>query len=722
MQFRDTIQPWLPAAVFALVALPASAQTLDDVSVQVQGVDVVAHVSFSAAVRLVRQSPTIPSQLVQFQIELLGADEATLTQRTADSRRVAATATTPEISLVLNAAPNKTLREMTLQLSEATLVRARQGKSANTIDIVLVGKGVSAAAAPQPGAASQPTAPEQQNAQQPVEATPEVEARAAELMALAREAVTQGNTQAAIGQLNQLLLLPPNSVMQDAQEMIGVAWERAGDLARAKMEYGLYLKLFPEGEGAQRVAQRLASMGVVPTAKTDTTAGTVKTDLAKKPEIKYSGNIAEYYFGGKSRSQSLVNLVSGINQSTLTKTTESALVTNVDLGARYVTDDSDTRAVLRGTGSTNLSATSKNTSILNAAFVDYRLKSSGLDVRVGRQSPINGGLLGMFDGVSMTYPVRPGIRVNLMGGVPASPLVSSPNEILYAGMVEMDSIFVQNLSGDMYILDQTTQGITNRRAIGTEARYSDERGSLYALLDYDQLFNAVNAFSVQGSVQGPGQSTFTLLLDSRKAPSLQMTNALISTGATSLKVLLQTQALNDVLAEAKATTAQANQVMFSATKPISDKWQLTGDLQYSAIGALPAVGTFDATPATGAQYGLSLQLTGSNLYSKRDINNFNLSLLSTPLFHGVQLAYNNLTGFDDNKYTVEPSLRLYSQRDTQGISMLRISPGLRGSYNVSKKISVMAEGLVEHSTNQGPTNNASTNSVFFYFGLRYELF
>jgi hypothetical protein len=117
-----------------------------------------------------------------------------------------------------------------------------------------------------------------------------------------------------------------------------------------------------------------------------------------------------------------------------------------------------------------------------------------------------------------------------------------------------------------------------------------------------------------------------------------------------------------------------------------------------------------------------MQLTGTNLYSKRDINNFNLSILSTPLFRGQQLAYNNLTGFDDNKFTLEPSLRLYTQHDNQGVSMRRVSPGLRGSYNVSKKVSVMSEGMVEHSTNEGPDNNATTNSVFFYFGVRYELF
>ncbi len=736
MQTTDAMSRWLLATVCAVLTSAVSAQSLSDVSVALEGNDVVAHVLFSGTVRVLQQSTEAPAKFVQIQIELLQPDAGDRRESIPAFRRVPATGTASEFTLETNfvaaktlankgALPNEVVTTLNLRLGEDTEVRARQGANPKTIDIVLIGKGKSNAAAAPPAVAVLPDAqgtpaPADATGDAAIVASPEVETRAAQLMQVAREAVTAGNTESAIGQLNQLLLLPPNSTTQDAQEMIGVAWERSGDLARARMEYELYLKLFAKGEGAQRVAQRLASMGVAPVAAV-ATAPTAAPVAAKAAEVKYSGNIAQYYFGGKSRSQSLVTLVSGINQSTLTKTTESALVTNVDLGARYATDESELRAALRGTGSANLSATSKNTSILNAAFVDYRNKSSGIDVRVGRQSPINGGLLGMFDGLSLTYPVRQGVRLNLMGGVPSSPLVSTPDERMFAGMVEVDSI-LENLSGDMYVLEQTTQGIANRRSIGTEARYSDERGSLYALLDYDQLFSAVNAFSVQGSIQGPGQTNYTLLLDNRKAPSLQLTNALISSGATSLKTLLQMQSLNDTIAAAKATTAQARQMMFSVSRPLSDKWQATGDFQFSDIGALPAVGTFDATPATGAQYGLSMQVTGTNLYSKRDINNFNLSVMSTPLFHGVQLAYNNLTGFDDNKYTVEPSLRLYSQRDTQGVSMLRVSPGLRGSYNLNRKISVMGEGLLEHSTNQGPTNNASTNSVFFYLGMRYELF
>ena len=54
--------------------------------------------------------------------------------------------------------------------------------------------------------------------------------------------------------------------------------------------------------------------------------------------------------------------------------------------------------------------------------------------------------------------------------------------------------------------------------------------------------------------------------------------------------------------------------------------------------------------------------------------------------------------------------------------MTRVTPGLRGSYNFSKRLSLTSEAMIEHSTIQGLTNNATSNSVFFYIGLRYELF
>jgi hypothetical protein len=575
--------------------------------------------------------------------------------------------------------------------------------------------------APAPAAepATAPTAPTAAPAPS-VLATPEVEARATELMRKGREALTAGRHDEAVNSFNLLLLLPPNSQSRDAQELIGVAWERAGAPARAKTEYELYLKLFPDGEGAQRVQQRLASMDLGQRPPPEGARPVAQASSAPPPK-RYSGSIAQYYYGGKARTQSLVNITSGIDQATLSKTTESAIVTSVDLGARYSGAESETRVVVRGTGSTNLVATSHNQSLLNAAYVDYKRSGSGLAVRLGRQSAISGGLLGLFDGASLVYPVGTNVKVDVMGGVPANTLVSAPSQRLLAAVLEADNIF-ERWGGNLYIVDQTSEGVTNRRAIGAELRYADERLSVYTLADYDTIFRVLNAITLQGSFQAPAQTSVTLLLDARKAPSLQLTNALISTGESSLQNLLLSRSLDEVIALAHQTSATAKQALLSLSRPMSERWQLGMDLRYSEIGALPAVGLFEATPATGAQYGASALLTGTNLYSTRDINTFSASLLHSPTLKGTQIAYSNLTGLRGDTFTIEPSLRLYVQNSSEGVKTQRITPGLRVSYKYSPRASLLGETIVERSKTDGPSSHDSSSSVFFYVGYRYELF
>ncbi len=555
----------------------------------------------------------------------------------------------------------------------------------------------------------------------PVVASEEIEKRAAALMTTGREALTGQKYDAVVNAFNQLLLLPPNSQSRDAQELIGVAWERAGSPARAKTEYELYLRLFPNGEGAQRVSQRLASLdlGAAAAAPALRQAGSGTTPTAEPS--RYNGSISQYYFGGKARTQSLVNLSSGIDQATLSRTTESAIVTSVDLGARFVTDESETRAVLRGTGASNLQTASRNPSLVNAFYVDHKRNASGLAIRVGRQTAISGGLLGLFDGVSLAYPVGQGFKLDVMGGKPANNLVSAPGQRLFAAVLEADGI-LDRFGGNIYLLDQTVEGNTNRRAIGAEVRYSDEKLSVYSLVDYDTVFKGLNAVSLQGSFLAPAQTSITVLVDGRKAPTLQLTNALISSGQPSIDALLLTMPLDQAIALARATSATAKQALLSVSRPLSERWQLGMDLRYSEIGALPAVGIFEATPATGAQYGLSGLLTGSNLYSTRDINTFSVSYLTTPLFKGAQFSYSNLTGLRGEVFTLEPSIRFYTQNDTQGVKTLRLTPGLRVSYKYSQRTSLLGETIVERSKTDGPTNHDSSTSVFFYVGYRYELF
>lgn len=550
----------------------------------------------------------------------------------------------------------------------------------------------------------------------------DVDRRAADLLERARQALLEKNPQQAIDLLNQLLLLPPNPSSQEAQELIGLAWERTGNTARAQTEYELYLRLFPQSEGAARVQQRLAALGTAPLPVAPGPTGEAKPAVATAapPPKAFFGSLAQYYYGGRSRSESLLNIVAGVDQQTITTTPQSAIITSLDLNGQYAGTESDTRAVVRGTVASNLTSESHTSGLINSAYVDYRRNQSGLGLRVGRQSAINGGLLGLFDGASMVYPVRQGVRVSLMGGVPANTLVDAPSQRLAAGLVEADGL-IDRWGGSMYLVDQTVQGFTNRRALGTEIRYSGETFSAYSLIDYDIYFKALNAFTLQGSIQAPGQTTITVLIDNRKAPLLQLTNALITSGQTSMTDYLASgHTLDEARAAALAITAEAQQGLVSVSRPLSDRWQLSADLRYSKIGALPAVGNILAAPSTGLQTAATAQLTGTNLYSMRDINTFGFSYLHSPTFNGGQFSYSNLSSLLDNKMTLEPAIRLYSQSSSDGLKLFRVTPGLRVSYSVSPKASLIGESVLEHSTTEGPSGNTTTNSVFFYLGYRYD--
>ncbi len=596
-----------------------------------------------------------------------------------------------------------------------------------------------AAAAAAAGAATTAPAPEakpqepsaQPSATAPVANAPEgevalgeIDKRADDLMTAARTALQDKNYTAAINNLNQVLFLPPNKFSRDAQELIGVAWERAGDLKKARTEYDLYLRLFPQAEGSDRVRQRLAaiteiSTPPVPGVVASVPAATSGPDLGNKA----SGSIAQYFYGGKSRSQSIVNVAAGIDQSTLTKTTESAIVTSLDLSDRYRTESSETHAVLRGTNSKNFLASSHSESVLSAAYVDYHNLRSDLDLRVGRQTAVGGGLLGLFDGLSGGYPLTPKLKLSVMGGVPANQLVSAPSQRLAAAVLDGSGLY-EHFGASVYAVEQWTESIVDRKAIGTELRVFGERASIYSLIDYDTQFAQVNAVTLQGSVQAPGQTTLTFLADQRRAPSLQMSNALISntSGITSLRTLLQTESLGQIKDEALATSAKAKQGLVSVSRSLGQKWQAGFDVRYSSIGALPAIGNFEAQPATGAQYTYTLQLTGSDLYSTRDINGFSLSQLTSSTLHGTQFAYNNLSSWQAYRLTFEPSIRYYTQHDSTGIRLRRYSPGFRVSWQASKRASLLGETLLEHSTTNGPVNSDKTNSAFFYVGYRYDLF
>jgi tetratricopeptide (TPR) repeat protein len=614
--------------------------------------------------------------------------------------------------------PNASVMTVTSSAQQAAPVATAAPAVASIADApVAAAAGAAAQVATVPAAPVVPSVP---GPQPQVETNvADVDGQGAALLAKAQTAFTERRYQDTIDATNQALMLPPNPATPAAQELIGQAWEALNNPDKARAEYQLYQKLYPQGEAAQRVAQRLAVLGAATvTAKADTTG--LKPD---KKRLSATGSVSQYYYGGQTKTDSLVNIATGIDQNTLTRTNQSVLVSSWDATGRYETDESITKLIMRGSHSDNLATSSAQTSatqgLVSAAYVDYRDIKSRMDFRVGRQSAIGGSLFGLFDGVSMAMPFAENYKVDAMLGVPANTLVNAPQQTMAGVMLEADNLF-EHWGGNLSLVEQTTESISDRRAIGAEVRYFGESLSMFTQLDYDINFNELNALTLQGSFQGPYDTTVTMLVDDRKAPSLQLSDALISLGGSSLKTLLETHSLGELQASALATAAQARQAMVSFSRALSSKWQGSMDLRYSEVGALPAVGNFQAQPATGAQYNVSFQLTGSNLYSSRDINGFNVSQITSDTINGTQLAYNNLTGFMGNRMSLEPSIRYYTQTDNTQTKISRISPGLRVSYKLSDRASLMAEGIYETSQTDGLTNHETSESYFFYLGYRYD--
>jgi hypothetical protein len=559
----------------------------------------------------------------------------------------------------------------------------------------------------------------------------DVDKQGAGLMAKARAALISGKNDEAINTLNQLLLLPPNKYSQDAQELVGLARERAGDLEQARKEYELYLRLFPSGDGATRVRQRLATMAPPEIAASPA----AKPPEKHEPQYTYGGSVSQYYYGGDQKVQTVFsNVPVTANQATITSNTQSSLVSTVDLNGRYRSDSTDVRIVFRDSDQYSfVQATSPSVNRYDAGYVDYRDLDHGWSAKLGRQSGVTGGLVGRFDGGIFGYDIEPKLRVNVYAGKPVS-----QDEFVDASQVfEGVNLDAQNIfdhwGGQVFLINQTADGVVDRRAVGGEVRYFDSHKTIYSLVDYDVQFATLNAATLQGTYQMEDQTTMSLLLDQRKAPTLETSNGLLQAGCSSYTQYFAGQCPNShapytveiLRADALATTANTHQIAFDIARPFGKNWQLSADLRVTSVGALPTVTingqTFQGSSATGNVFGATVQATGSNLYSKRDINVFSLTHLHSETLDGNQLSYNNLNGLLDNRMTLEPNLALYWETDTNGQHLFRLTPGLRTSYRWSQRLSVEGTLSLERSRFTGPIQNDTTTDVFYYVGYRYDL-
>jgi hypothetical protein len=545
------------------------------------------------------------------------------------------------------------------------------------------------------------------------------------LLAQARQAMDQAEFTAAIAELDELLALPPNTATREAQELIALSRWRQGDPVRARAEFELYLKLYPDGPGAQRAREALLTLAP-PERPAEVSAQPSQT-------TSLSGSVSSFFYGGQSKTRTqefqdsvLNGLPELVSDATLAATDQKQLLSSVDLNWRRKTADSDLRLVLRDTYTEDFLRRDKSRNKLSALYADYRLQSPGLSLRAGRQTPTGAGVIGRFDGLQVGLRLAPHWRVNAVAGQPSDSLLESRRRF-YGISTDVDGL-VSNVSTTLYAIEQRIDGQTDRRALGSEVRFL--RGSLTgsALLDYDVVLRGLNIASLQGTWQAPDSTTVNALYDRRATPMLMLGNSLffqnpvLAVQPARLQDILASQSLSVLRQQIRASTAFSTQAMLGVTRPLSEKWQVGADVRLTNIGALLPVPDIlpNGQPGTGNVWSAGGQLIGSNLYSSRDTHVLVLNLLRAPTNRGILLSYNNSTAWSSG-WQLEPSLRFFRQTELDSTRTQRWAPGLRMTYRPTPKLALESEVSMELSDIRGPARTESSRRTFYYFGTRYDL-
>ncbi len=539
-------------------------------------------------------------------------------------------------------------------------------------------------------------------------------------LADARAALAAKDNGQAIVALNRALNLPPNAYSQEAQELIGIARARNGESAKALAEFELYLKLYPDGPGAARVREQLNALAVPPVPM----GGPMPPEgPAAGPALSAWGSVSQYYYGGQSQTTNTRTITTPATDATtldtakISATDQSQLVNNVDLTARYRDGDWDSRFVMRDQYVANFLANGSNRNWLNALYAETRYLPTQLMARIGRQSATSGGILGLFDGAVGSWGFLPNYRVNAVVGQPVDNPFNTTSTF-YGASLDVDKVG-DRFSGSAFAIRQVAAGETDRLGIGGELRYFDTERNVYSMLDYDPLFHAVNIGMVQGTWQFPTLTTINALLDYRRTPTLQLTNALIAYPGMSLSSLIQQQGVDQVRSEAKALTPVTKQALFGVTQQVSAQWQLGLDVRWSSLMGTPPFQSLPSTPATGSVWTYTGQAIGSGLAKLQDILVVNVGVLN-----GAQLRAQN-AGIDYrfvplSSLTLEPLFAWYHQTDNQGQRLTRLSPGLRASYRIAQRFAIEGQFALERTTTIGNMINDTIERYFYYIGWRWD--
>jgi len=437
-------------------------------------------------------------------------------------------------------------------------------------------------------------------------------------LADARSAMSAHDYPKAIALLTKLQRQPEFPDRARAQELLGLARERSGQFAHAKAEYQEYLRRYPNGEAAERVAYRLKILQAA-----EAKARTGRDVGVEGQGWQVSGGFSQT---GRYDGQRVTNSAPPTTTPlpTAAQTAESsALFTDVDFVARRRGESFD--FIGRFSGGYDKSflqgATTPDPTRISLASIELLDRHLGLLGRLGRQVSNAYGILGTFDGLFLSWQFAPAWAINAAAGYPVNLLNIAPQtQQNFQTLALVYTPRNAHWDGNIFVANQQFDGLRDRQAVGVEGRYLASHGSMVAVVDYDVFYHSLNTASLLGTLQLPARWNVSFDTERRNSPVLTTGNALIGQPFTDLYQMQQVFTDQEIYQLARDRTPVTSYYSLTATHPLGQRVQFTAIAAATQSSATPASGGVPAEPATGLLPNYQIQIYASNLWHEGDFN------------------------------------------------------------------------------------------------------
>jgi hypothetical protein len=314
--------------------------------------------------------------------------------------------------------------------------------------------------------------------------------------------------------------------------------------------------------------------------------------------------------------------------------------------------------------------------------------------------------------------LNPAWRINAIAGEPVE-FIEIDSRRRFFGLNTDFSLSGSRWSGNAYAFHQTVDDIADRQAVGLELRYLTNGVSLFSLLDYDTLFHTLNTAMLQGTWQGQAKTSYNLLLDWRKAPTLQTSTAVTGEATSSVKQLLQTYSEEELRRRAEALTATSTLASVGITRQFNSTWQLGGDLRVTNVSETEGTTAVPASESSGNVYTVTGQAIGTGLIAQRDVTVVSLSAISADDYDAKSLALANRSLLG-NRWTLDASVRWYLRENSDGSDRQQVNPLVRVGYKWKENLTFEVEVGVEKIEDTQASSSETTNRDYFSLGYRWD--